>query len=136
VCVEGAGNAFENGSVWGLTDIPIAYDPPVTDPAQLETRDVTPPAGSRVHPYKIQAEPARKLKNLQGIPTVVVASDLGGRTQVPAAVAYLRQAGCDAEDLELRDKGVLGNGHFMMLENNRRQVFDTIRGWVEQKLKA
>ena len=33
------------------------------------------------------------------------------------------------------DKGILGNGHFMMLENNRRQVFDAIRGWLETKIK-
>jgi len=28
------------------------------------------------------------------------------------------------------------NGHFVMSENNRRQVFDVIRGWIEQKLLA
>ena len=36
----------------------------------------------------------------------------------------------------LKDKGILGNGHFMMLENNRKQVFDAIRGWLEQKIPA
>ena len=51
-------------------------------------------------------------------------------------VAFLKQAGCDAEDLQLKDRGIFGNGHFMMIENNRRQVFDVIRGWIEQKLQA
>jgi hypothetical protein len=27
----------------------------------------------------------------------------------------------------------MGSGHFMMIKNNRRQVFDVIRGWIEQK---
>jgi hypothetical protein len=36
--------------------------------------------------------------------------------------------------MNLKDKGIVGNGHFMMLENNRRQVFDVIRGWIDQKL--
>jgi hypothetical protein len=30
----------------------------------------------------------------------------------------------------------VGNGHFMMLENNRRQVLDAIRAWLDQKLPA
>jgi hypothetical protein len=51
-------------------------------------------------------------------------------------VAFLKQAGCDAEELALRDKGILGNGHMMMIENNRRQVFDAIRGWIEEKMPA
>ena len=51
-------------------------------------------------------------------------------------MAFLKQAGCDAEDLQLKDRGILGNGHFMMFENNRRQVFDVIRGWIERKVPA
>jgi hypothetical protein len=38
--------------------------------------------------------------------------------------------------MNLKDKGILGNGHFMMFENNRRQVFDAIRSWIDQKLPA
>jgi hypothetical protein len=65
-----------------------------------------------------------------------VTADSPGRTQSPAVVAFLKQAGCDAVDFQLKDKGILGNGHFMMLESNRRQVFDTIRAWLEEKLPA
>jgi pimeloyl-ACP methyl ester carboxylesterase len=50
VNVEGGGAPFSGATPWGLTDIPLAYDPPVTDPAQL--KDGTP----------------RVLKNLRGIP--------------------------------------------------------------------
>jgi pimeloyl-ACP methyl ester carboxylesterase len=73
---------------------------------------------------------------LRGIPIVYVTAEKSGRTQGPTLVASLKQAGCDADDLQLKDRGVLGNSHFMMLENNRRQVFDVIRGWIEQKLPA
>ena len=51
-------------------------------------------------------------------------------------VAFLKQAGCDAEDLALKNKGILGNGHFMMLENNRKQVFDAIQAWLDRNVKA
>jgi hypothetical protein len=86
--------------------------------------------------YKLFDGDAPKLKNLQGIPMVYVTADRSGRLQGPAQVALLKQCGCDAEDLQLRDKGILGNGHFMMLEENRKQVFDVIKGWLDQKVKA
>jgi hypothetical protein len=75
-------------------------------------------------------------KSLTGVPIVYVTAEQSGRTQGPAIVASLKQAGCDAEDLQLKDRGILGNGHFMMLENNRRQVFDVIREWIEHKVAA
>jgi pimeloyl-ACP methyl ester carboxylesterase len=134
VNVEGAGMPFGFGSGWGLTDVPLVYDPPVSDPKEIATRDVA--AAGAAPAYKLQAEPARKLKNLQGIPIVVVTAESSGRTQGPPVVAFLKQAGCDAEELQLKDKGILGNGHFMMLETNNRQVFDVIRAWVEAKLPA
>ena len=106
----------------------------MSDPKELATRDV---AASGITPaYKLQAEPARKLKNLQGIPIVMVTAESSGRTQGPPVVAFLKQAGCNAEELQLKDKGILGNGHFMMLETNNRQVFDAIRAWVEAKVSA
>ena len=80
--------------------------------------------------------PFETLTNLQGIPIVYVTAEKSGRTQGFAVIASLKQAGCDAEELQLKDRGILGNGHFMMFENNRRQVFDVIRGWIEQKLPA
>jgi pimeloyl-ACP methyl ester carboxylesterase len=118
VNVEGGGAPFGGGTPWGLTDVPLVWEPPVTDPAQL--KDGTP----------------RVLKNLQGIPVVYVTAEKSGRSAGPATAAFLKQAGCEGDDLELKDKGILGNSHFMMFENNRRQVFDTIRGWIESKVEA
>jgi pimeloyl-ACP methyl ester carboxylesterase len=132
VNVEGGGAPFGNGNPWGLTTIPLAYDPPVADSSQLTSRDVT---GSNGQTYKLQADPARTLKNLLGIPIVYVVAEKSGRSGEPT-VAFLKQAGCDAEAMNLKDKGILGNGHFMMLEHNRRQVFDAIRSWIDQKLPA
>jgi pimeloyl-ACP methyl ester carboxylesterase len=136
VCVEGAGNAFAGQNRWGLTSVPLAFDPPVTDPAEIKTREVTPLAGSAMQPYRLQVDPARKLKNLQGIPIAIVTAESSGRPQSPAVVAFLQQSGCAAEDVQLKDRGILGNGHFMMLETNRRQVFDVIRGWIESKVSG
>jgi len=126
VNVEGGGAAFQGQNAWGLVDIPAVYDPPVSDAKQLTTKDV--------NGYKLQADGnVHKLKNLQGIPIVYVTAERSGRNG-EGHVAFLKQAGCDAEDLPLKSKGILGNGHFMMLEANRKQVFDVLDGWIKQKV--
>jgi hypothetical protein len=38
--------------------------------------------------------------------------------------------------INLKDKGVLGNGHFMMFEDNRKQVFDAIQKALEARVKV
>lgn len=136
VCVEGGGAPFTPQTPWGLTAVPLVFDPPVTDPKELSTRDVPAAEGSPAPAYKLQGDPARKLKNLQGIPIVYVTAENSGRLQGPSIVEFLKQAGCTAEDLQLKDRGILGNGHFMMIEDNRHQVFDVIRGWIETKVKT
>jgi pimeloyl-ACP methyl ester carboxylesterase len=133
VNVEAGGVPFSPQTPWGLTDIPLVFDPPVSDPSQLATRDV--PASNGLPAYKLQAEGGiHKLKNLEGIPIVYVTSERSGHMQGPAVVAFLKQAGCTADDVQLKDRGILGNGHFMMLETNRKQVFDVIENWLERNV--
>ncbi len=135
VNVEGAGAPFSPQTPWGLTDIPLAYEPAVSDPSEFATQDVA--ALNGVPAYKLQAEGrVRKLKNLAGIPIVFVTAERSGRMQGPAVVAFLKQAGCSAEELQLKDHGILGNGHFMMIESNRKQVFEAIRGWLDTKVSV
>src|SRR6185369_5882588 len=105
VNVEGAGaTPFARGSEWGLTDIPLAYDPPVSDPKEIATVDVA--AANGVPAYKLQAGTVRKLKNLQGIPIAYVTAERSGRAGAPVT-AFLKQAGCDATDFSLKEKGIL-----------------------------
>jgi alpha-beta hydrolase superfamily lysophospholipase len=137
VAVEINGNPFAAQLRWGLTASPIAYDPPVTDLSQFVLVDRTPPPDSPrpvVSPYKLQAEPARKWKNLQGVPIAWVTSEFGGGGSPVANVAFLKQAGCTAEMLRLRDFGIFGNGNLMPLEKNNHEVFGVIRDWLTRVL--
>jgi len=84
----------------------------------------------------LPADDQFQVENYRGFPIAVVTAENSGRTAGPATVARLKSGGCDADDVQLKDKGLLGNGHFMMLENNRKQVFDVINGWLEEKIKA
>jgi pimeloyl-ACP methyl ester carboxylesterase len=134
VNVEGAGAVpFMQGAAYGVSELPLAYDPAVTDPGQLATVDVAAANGDPA--YKLQKNPARKLKNFVGIPIAFVTAERSTRRGAPVT-AFLKQAGCDATDFQLKDKSILGNGHFMMLETNRKQVFDAINTWIVAKVPA
>ena len=137
VCMEINGNPFAGQLRWGLTAGPMTYDPPVTDPAQFALVDRTePPDSPRPVPpsYKLQAEPARQWKNLRGIPIGWLTSEFGGGGSPVANVEFLKQVGCSAEMLRLRDHGIVGNGNLMLLEKNNHEVFGVIRDWLDQKV--
>ena len=136
VTVESNNNPFEAEVRWGLTAVPLAYDPPVADPKDIALTDWTPPAGSPGpnRAFKIQAEPARKLKNLAGIPILWMQGE--NNYSGPAHVQFLKQSGCTAEFVRLRDLGILGNTNLMPLEKNNFEVFGVIRDWLAKHVSA
>jgi pimeloyl-ACP methyl ester carboxylesterase len=137
LCMEINGNPFERQLRWGLTAAPVTYDPPVSDPGQFTLVDHTPPPDSPrpiASPYKLQAEPARKWKNLQGIPIGWITSEFGAGGSPVANVAFLKQVGCSVELLRLRDHGILGNGNLMLMEKNNHEVFGVIRDWLDKNV--
>jgi pimeloyl-ACP methyl ester carboxylesterase len=133
VAMEINGNPFAAQLRWGLTASPMTYDPPVSDLSQFRLVDQgAPPDSPRpiVSPFKLQAEPVHKWKNLKGIPITWVTSEFGGGGSPVSNVAFLKQAGCTAEMLRLRDYGIHGNGNLMLLEKNNHEVFSVIRDWL------
>jgi hypothetical protein len=62
-------------------------------------------------------------------------SERGGRNGQPILNA-LTASGARAEIIDLKARGILGNSHFAMFENNRRQVFEVIRSWIEQRVSS
>jgi pimeloyl-ACP methyl ester carboxylesterase len=137
MCMEINGNPFAAQLRWGLTAGPMTFDPPVTDPSQFKLVDKTEPPDSPrpvVNPYKLQAEPVHKWKNLQGIPIGWMTSEFGGGGSPVTNVEFLKQVGCPAEMIRLRDYGILGNGNLMLMEKNNHEVFGVIRDWLDRKL--
>ncbi len=136
-CMEINGNPFARQLRWGLTAGPMTYDPPVTDPSQFKLVDHTEPPDSPrpvVNPYKLQAEPAHKWKNLKGIPIGWITSEFGGGGSPVTNVEFLKQVGCDAEMVRLRDYGINGNGNLMLMEKNNHEVFAVMRDWLDKKI--
>ena len=48
-------------------------------------------------------------------------------------VDYLRQGGVNVDFIRLEDKGIHGNGHMMMLENNSLEIAKLLEQWIENK---
>jgi pimeloyl-ACP methyl ester carboxylesterase len=137
VCMEINGNPFERQLRWGLTASPMTYDPPVTDLKQFSLVDRTPPPDSPrpiASPYKLQAEPVHKWKNLQGIPIAWMTSEFGAGGSPVANVEFLKQVGCKVEMLRLRDHGITGNGNLMPMERNNHEVFGVLRDWLDKNV--
>jgi len=137
LCMEINGNPFERRLRWGVTASPMTYDPPVTDLKQFSLVDRTPPPDSPrpiASPYKLQAEPARRWKNLQQIPIGWITSEFGAGGSPVANVAFLKQVGCQVDLLRLRDYGINGNGNLMLMEKNNHEVFGVLRDWLDRKV--
>jgi len=131
------GNPFAAQLKWGLTASPMTYDPPVTDPSQFKLVEHTlPPDSPRplIPSYKLQSEPAHKWKNLRGIPIGWLTTEFGGGGSPVSNVAFLKQVGCDAEMVRLRNDGIAGNGNLMLLEKNNHEIFDVVRAWLDRKV--
>jgi pimeloyl-ACP methyl ester carboxylesterase len=134
VAAEGNGRPFDAQCPWGLTALPMAYEPSARSPQDFNLVPQTMPSDwpRPLMPYKLQAEPARQLANLKGIPIISYVNDTYGPGSGPAQVAFLKQAGCSAECVQLSHIGLPYNTNVMPLEKNNRVLFNLIRDWLAQ----
>jgi pimeloyl-ACP methyl ester carboxylesterase len=135
VIIEGAGSGFAGGNRWGMSSIPVTYDPPVADPSEIKTHWVASPEPG-VNGYFLQSEPSpRKLPNLRNTKVVFVTADSSFASPGnPGGAAFLKQAGVQAEELRIGALGIKGNGHMMMVEKNNRQVLQPIIDWMTKNV--
>ncbi len=132
---KGAPDFFGDGAVtrpFGVTRGPMTYEPPVKDASELKTvRQDKPDAPDLVRCFE-QAEPARKLPHLAGIPILILTSESSYHAPYDHCTAkWLAQAGVKNDFIRLVDHGIRGNGHMMMLEKNNLEISAFIRGWEQ-----
>ena len=85
--------------------------------------------------YFLQEEPARKLPNLKNTKVLFVTADSSFASPGnPGGVAFLKQAGVQAEELRLGALGINGNGHMMMVEKNNREVLQPLIDWMNKNV--
>jgi pimeloyl-ACP methyl ester carboxylesterase len=129
---------YEEGTrIYGLTDIPLTYDPPAH------------PHGGYDHPEKnplditehtsvdgnseclLQCKRARRLINIKKVPNAVVTAHASSHGMYDwATVAFMVQAGVKCELIKLQDKNILGNGHLMFLETNSNEIAQVLMDWI------
>ncbi len=143
VAIEPSGPPFHNASKgnppareYGITDIPVAYDPAITSAAELQTEQQAEPDAADLIACTLQKEPARKLTNFQNIPVLLVVSEASYHAPYDHCTAkFLQQAGVPVEFIRLPDKGIHGNGHMMMLEKNNLEIAAFLGDWMQQNMK-
>ncbi|KAJ7499332.1 hypothetical protein FB451DRAFT_34546 [Mycena latifolia] len=122
---------FTPARIYGLTDIPVAYDPPITAPSDIARVVVS---QSPEFTCFQQAKPARKLINLVNIPVLVVTSEASYHAIYDnCSVEYLRAAGVSVEHIGLGDVGIHGNAHMFFMEKNNLEIADkVIIPWISK----
>lgn len=143
VAVEPQGPPFQNAVTgedrarpWGITDIPIAYDPPARTPGEIKAVREAAADGPGLTPCWKQAGPPRQLANLRGIPVVIVTGEASYHAVYDHCTSkYLTQAGVTNTHLRLADAGIHGNGHMMMLEKNSTEIAAAIDKWIAANVK-
>ncbi|KAJ7638451.1 alpha/beta-hydrolase [Roridomyces roridus] len=124
---------FTPQRIYGLTDIPIAYDPPITQASDIARVVVSENPGLNYTCFQ-QAHPARKLINLVHIPVLVVTSEASYHAVYDnCSVNYLRAAGVSVDHIPLSDAGIHGNGHMFFMEKNNLQIAEqVIQPWISK----
>jgi pimeloyl-ACP methyl ester carboxylesterase len=119
------------GRRWGLTNLPVHYDPPITDASELQTVRQDKPDAPDLIPCWIQKEPAHKLVNLQAIPVLNVSGEASYHRPYAHCIAkWLNQAGVKTTFVKLEDVGLPGNGHQMMSEKNSAGIAKYLQTWM------
>ena len=124
------------GRLWGVTNLPVHYDPPIKDPSQLRPVRQEKPDGPGLVPCWVQQEPAHKLVNMQGIPVLNVSGQASyHRPYSHCTAKWLNQAGVKTTYVNLEDVGLPGNGHQMMSEKNSAEIAKYFMGWLEKNVR-
>jgi len=134
----GAPDYFKQGKLaltYGITAVPLTYDPPVKDPSELApVQEAQADAPEKVRCW-LQPTPARQLPNLAKMPILVLTAEASYHAPYDhCTVKYLQQAGVKPSVIRLADVGIHGNSHVMMLEKNNQQIAGVIVGWLDRAL--
>jgi pimeloyl-ACP methyl ester carboxylesterase len=124
-------------NVWGVTAVPLTYDPPASTPADLAVARDDRPDGPDLVRCWLQRAPARRLPRLAGVPTLVLTGEASYHAPYDhCTVKYLQQAGVRPRWVKLADAGIRGNGHMMMLEKNNHEIAALVARWLAETISV
>ena len=143
VALEPSGPPFHNAApgdpkarAFGITDLHITYDPPVSDPGQIRIKRQENPDREGLITCTLQEEPVRKLVNFSKIQIMIGVSESSYHAPYDHCTAkYMAQAGVPVEFVRLVEKDIRGNGHMMMLEKNNLEIAAFLDKWMRANVK-
>ena len=124
---------------WGLTDLPLHYDPPLgqdnLDYNLLQTEVVARRDANSSDCTRQKSGTVRKLANLAEVPMLMLTSEASYHIVYDYCIAdYLEQGGVEVDYVQLADVGIHGGGHFIFLElNSMRTLEEVVLPWLEEK---
>ncbi|KAF4967578.1 hypothetical protein FSARC_4875 [Fusarium sarcochroum] len=146
----------EGTRIYGLTEIPLTYDPPAHphegfDPPQRDPLDIVHVIGpgdtgecymqrSFDDPTDLSTrdipppEDVRQLINIKKVPNAIITAHASSHTVYDwATVSFMLQAGVNCAWIRLDKKNIFGNGHLMFLETNSDEVAQVLLEWILNK---
>lgn len=143
VALEPSGPPFHNQApgepkarAFGITDLPLAYEPAIASAEELVTVRQDKPDAEGLITCTLQGDKPRKLVNLSRIPVMLAVSEASYHAPYDhCTAAYLKQAGVPVDFVRLSERGILGNGHMMMIEKNNLAIAALIDQWIRGKTK-
>ena len=123
------------GRVWGLSNLPLHYYPPVTNPAQLRPYQKKTVSAPGLVPCWLQTPPAHKLINFEHVRVLQIAGQASYHIPYTRCVAeWLNQAGVKTTYVKLQDVGLPGNGHQMMSEKDSEGIATFMMQWLAKNV--
>ncbi|KAL0957031.1 hypothetical protein HGRIS_003132 [Hohenbuehelia grisea] len=105
---------------WGLSEVPMTYDPAVSDPSEFTLEPIADDPG---YTCVQQSGTPRKWANLLNLPVLVVTAEASWHASFDdCTVNFMCQAGLTVHFARLPDFGILGNGHMLYLEKNNKKI--------------
>lgn len=119
---------------YGLSDIPLTYNPPVNDPATDLPQVKVGTDSASFQSCQLQRSPAKQLKNLVKTPIMQVISEAGPHILTGhCQPTFLRQAGVPVSLIYLADVGIKGNGQLMHIEKNNLDIAGLADRWFRSR---
>jgi pimeloyl-ACP methyl ester carboxylesterase len=124
------------GNAWGITNMPMHYDPPVNAPDDLKTYLEEKSERPDEVPCYMQKEPVHKLVSLANMRILSISAEGTYHRVFDACIPkWLNQAGVKDEFVRLEDAGIHGNMHEMFLDKNSDVVIKFIDDWIRKNVK-
>ena len=126
---------------YGISDIPLTFDPPVTSPDQITTEtngtlEYTDGLLS-LFPCIQQTAPARQLVNIAKAPVLILTGEATIHVTYDQCLAqFLAQAGLTVNHTYLADVGIKGNSQFLDVEKNSDEIAGLVESWLESETLA